>query len=93
MRWILPTYKFKCLKCIAVPSILSYIDEANDAVLDANIRTAKSEIGLLIATENLVDATGAGAPGLGYDILVDEADLNCTWTPGDFPTAFTCTEN
>jgi type IV pilus assembly protein PilA len=37
------------LVAIAVPSILNYIGEANATVLEANIRTAKSEIGLDIA--------------------------------------------
>ena len=76
------------LVAIAVPSILNYISEANNAVLEANIRTAKSEIGLSIATATDPTAADDGAE----TITLDGGDtLDCTWTPANFPAAFTCT--
>jgi type IV pilus assembly protein PilA len=76
------------LVAIAVPSILNYINEANTAVADANERTAKSEIGLMIATAADPTTVDDGSETI---VLDGGTSLDCTWTSGDFPTAFNCT--
>lgn len=80
------------LVAIAVPSILNYIGEANTAVEEANLRTAKSQVGLAIALTPALDATGTTTTN------VDGVTYTCTWTAYDedvagsgFPTAFGCT--
>jgi type IV pilus assembly protein PilA len=72
------------LVAIAVPSILNYITEANNAVAAANLRTVKSEIGLDIAVGDETDDGSA-------TITHEGKQYACTWTSGSFPTAFACT--
>lgn len=74
------------LVAIAVPSILNYITQANNAVAAANLRTVKSEIGLDIA----IDTTGTADDGAAT-IIHEGKQYACTWTSGSFPTAFACT--
>jgi type IV pilus assembly protein PilA len=73
------------LVAIAVPSILNYITQANDAVAAANLRTVKSEIGLDIATNVTADSAGTAV------IVHEGKSYDCDWTAGSFPAGFTCT--
>ena len=72
------------LVAIAVPSILNYITQANNAVAAANLRTVKSEIGLDIAT-------GVTGDDGSHTLVHEGKSYACTWTSGSFPTAFACT--
>lgn len=74
------------LVAIAVPSILNYITEATAAVDEANERTAKSQVGLDIALGATLDDGSATT-------VVDGVTFTCTWTSGDFPTAFDCDQD
>ncbi len=72
------------LVAIAVPSILNYITEAQNAVAEANLRTVKSEIGLRIATGVVADSAGTDT------VTVDGVSYTCTWDDGNFPDNFVC---
>lgn len=78
------------LVAIAVPSILNYINEANLAVDEANERTAKSQVGLLIATSatpDTIDDAGTAT------VVVDGVTFICTWDEGEFPAGFDCDQD
>jgi prepilin-type N-terminal cleavage/methylation domain-containing protein len=74
------------LVAIAVPSILNYITTAQNQVNAANERTAKSQVGLDIALGVTGDDGAAST-------VVDGVTFACTWTSGDFPTAFDCDQD